>query len=179
MPILIFLAHLWRQATEPQQYTEIYRRQEEWLYQGNLYKSLDDMLDAIYNSQEFQEEEHQWRALHHRLIDVGQLEQGIVPHPGHMICCELLPSFFFRNYASEKRDLATQERAKTTPRLRYKIFQRDSFRCQICGASSRLDVGVRLEVDHRLPVSRGGRTEESNLWTLCMSCNRGKYTDIL
>jgi len=55
--------------------------------------------------------------------------------------------------------------------LRHKILKRDRFTCQACGARS---PDVELEVDHKLPVSRGGTDEESNLTTLCKDCNRGK-----
>ena len=50
--------------------------------------------------------------------------------------------------------------------------ERDLFTCQICGSSAK--DGVRLEVDHIVPVSKGGKTEMSNLQTLCERCNRGK-----
>src|ERR1035437_9723912 len=33
---------------------------------------------------------------------------------------------------------------------------------------------VKLEMDHSVPVSKGGKTEESNLQTLCRRCNRAK-----
>lgn len=67
---------------------------------------------------------------------------------------------------------AEYERQKMTSSLRYDILRRDGFRCTICGRSA--SEGARLEVDHILPVSKGGRTEPSNLRTLCMDCNRGK-----
>jgi 5-methylcytosine-specific restriction endonuclease McrA len=35
-------------------------------------------------------------------------------------------------------------------------------------------VGARLEVDHKIPVAKGGRNEIENLWALCFECNRGK-----
>lgn len=64
------------------------------------------------------------------------------------------------------------ERAKMTDSLRYDILKRDNFRCQICGASA--SDGVKLHVDHIIPVSKGGLTEISNLRTLCDRCNLGK-----
>jgi HNH endonuclease len=66
------------------------------------------------------------------------------------------------------------ERAKLSAGLRYLILKRDGFRCQLCGAS-RVDSNfVKLEVDHKKPVSAWGLTEDSNLWTLCTACNKGK-----
>lgn len=34
--------------------------------------------------------------------------------------------------------------------------------------------GVTLEVDHIIPVSKGGKTVMTNLQALCWDCNRGK-----
>lgn len=58
--------------------------------------------------------------------------------------------------------------------LRYEIMERDHFRCTCCGASPATDPSVRLEVDHIVPVCRGGTDERGNLRTLCGECNRGK-----
>jgi len=58
--------------------------------------------------------------------------------------------------------------------LRYRVLNRDKFRCLTCGASPAKDVGVELHVDHIIPWSRGGKNEEENLQTLCSICNLGK-----
>lgn len=65
-----------------------------------------------------------------------------------------------------------------TPRMRFLVFKRDNYRCQICGRSSQED-GVKLEVDHKLARSKGGSTEIDNLWTTCVDCNEGKRADDL
>ena len=65
-----------------------------------------------------------------------------------------------------------KERSKMTQSLRYDILKRDSFRCQICGRSA--SDGITLEVDHIVPISKGGKTTPGNLRTLCKDCNRGK-----
>lgn len=57
-------------------------------------------------------------------------------------------------------------------RLRFKVMRRDQYRCRLCGMAR--DDGVKLEVDHIVPVAKGGRTDERNLWTLCQPCNSGK-----
>jgi len=67
-----------------------------------------------------------------------------------------------------------RERGKLTAGLRYLILKRDGFRCRLCGKSATDDNYVKLEVDHKLPVSRWGRTVEENLHTVCRDCNRGK-----
>lgn len=75
-----------------------------------------------------------------------------------------------------KKIFAEIERSKMSSSLRVRVLERDNYRCRICGASSDI---VELEVDHIIPVSKGGKTELSNLQTLCRDCNRGKSTRIL
>jgi hypothetical protein len=55
--------------------------------------------------------------------------------------------------------------------LRFSIFARDGFTCRYCGRQSDK---VVLEVDHVIPVCKGGTDDESNLVTSCFDCNRGK-----
>lgn len=64
------------------------------------------------------------------------------------------------------------KRELLSPSERYKIMERDGFRCQLCGATAKHR--ARLEVDHKVPVAKGGSNDPSNLWTLCFPCNRGK-----
>ena len=59
-------------------------------------------------------------------------------------------------------------------RMRFRILSRDGFTCQSCGASPIKERGVELHVDHVLPWSKGGETEEKNLQTKCKQCNLGK-----
>jgi len=65
-------------------------------------------------------------------------------------------------------------RKRISLELRWRIFKRDEFRCGACGKSPATHRGVDLEVDHIVPVSKGGGNEETNLRTLCRACNRGK-----
>lgn len=58
--------------------------------------------------------------------------------------------------------------------LRFKVLQRDSFKCCACGRSPALDSDVLLHVDHIKPWSKGGETMIENLQTLCSKCNLGK-----
>ncbi len=72
--------------------------------------------------------------------------------------------------ATSKSTSEEQQVHKALPlRKRFFIFKRDNFTCQICGRS-----GVRLEVDHIVPSSKGGSDSLDNLQTLCFECNRGK-----
>ena len=73
----------------------------------------------------------------------------------------------------QARDSTRQaERAKMSESLRYEILRRDKGRCCLCGASAK--DGAKLHVDHIRPIAKGGKTEPSNLRTLCDRCNLGK-----
>ena len=64
------------------------------------------------------------------------------------------------------------QRSLMTDSLRYDIMKRDHFRCVLCGRTAK--EGVKLHVDHIVPVAKGGLTVPENLRTLCDSCNLGK-----
>jgi len=70
----------------------------------------------------------------------------------------------------EKKEIK-KIRSSISPSLRYKILKRDRNTCQFCGARA---PEAELEVDHIIPVSKGGTDNESNLITKCRECNRGK-----
>ena len=58
--------------------------------------------------------------------------------------------------------------------IRWRILERDRFRCRTCGRGPRSRSAVTLHVDHIIPVSRGGTNDPSNLRTLCSECNIGR-----
>lgn len=59
-------------------------------------------------------------------------------------------------------------------RLRFKVMQRDNFKCCLCGRSPAMTPGLELHIDHIVPWSKGGETVFDNLQTLCSDCNLGK-----
>lgn len=69
---------------------------------------------------------------------------------------------------------AAGQRALMTARLRGWIKDRDRHTCLQCGVSVSAEPHLLLEVDHIVPVSRGGLSEPDNLQTLCWRCNRTK-----
>lgn len=77
------------------------------------------------------------------------------------------------------RKSAAGQRALMTASLRARIKERDAFTCQYCAATTAVEPNLLLEVDHIMPISRGGLTEERNLQTLCWRCNRSKSNKIL
>lgn len=67
-----------------------------------------------------------------------------------------------------------EQRALMTNKLREFIKKRDNFTCCSCGNSIHIEPNLLLEIDHIIPVSKGGCTVEDNLQTLCWKCNRSK-----
>lgn len=59
-------------------------------------------------------------------------------------------------------------------RLRFKVLQRDRFRCTACGNGPAADPDCRLQVDHIVPRSKGGGDDLANLRSLCADCNLGR-----
>lgn len=64
------------------------------------------------------------------------------------------------------------QRKLMTPELRKKIMHRDNYTCQACGKYMPDEVG--LQIDHIIPISKGGKSVESNLQVLCSKCNGKK-----
>lgn len=59
---------------------------------------------------------------------------------------------------------------------RFKVLQRDNFRCQYCWKNWK---DVSLEVDHIIPKSKWWTDEFNNLITCCRECNIWKWNDII
>lgn len=61
-----------------------------------------------------------------------------------------------------------QQRKRLTAAAKEKIFIRDKYECQYCGSKE------DLEIDHIVPLSKGGNNEDYNLITACHKCNQLK-----
>ena len=72
-----------------------------------------------------------------------------------------------------------EQRRLMTAKLRQFIKERDNYTCQICGNSTYKEPNLLLEIDHIIPVAKGGYTVEDNLQTLCWKCNRHKSSKII
>lgn len=71
------------------------------------------------------------------------------------------------------KSICRVERGKVSNKLRFAIYDRDGHRCRKCGR--RTD---DLEIDHIIPISKGGKTTYDNLQTLCKYCNKMKGSKI-
>ena len=76
---------------------------------------------------------------------------------------------FFADFVLSKRNVS--------PKKRMAVLEKYKFKCAYCGATA-LD-GVALEVDHIIPISKGGSNDMENLQILCKPCNIGKFDRII
>jgi len=83
------------------------------------------------------------------------------------------PMQWMRHWRGSRRLLPRDSREMPADwrQIRQSVFERDDFTCRYCGAR-----GGKLECDHVLPRSRGGRDDPDNLVTACKPCNRRKRT---
>ena len=78
------------------------------------------------------------------------------------------------NYETTLKKYNSQEQRRLlTPKLRQEIMERDNYTCQICGKYMPDKVG--LQIDHIIPIAKGGKTVPSNLQVLCSRCNGSKH----
>jgi len=81
--------------------------------------------------------------------------------------------FYIASIIEKKKSIVYQRQLMTT-NLREMIKSRDGYKCVRCGASLEDEPHLLLEIDHIIPVSKGGKTTPENLQTLCWRCNRNK-----
>ena len=74
---------------------------------------------------------------------------------------------------------AKEQRTLMTKKLRDYIKTRDNFTCCMCSNSTHIEPNLLLEIDHIIPIAKGGLTAENNLQTLCWKCNRSKSDKLL
>ena len=67
--------------------------------------------------------------------------------------------------------------AKISPELRVLVRRRAGNRCEYCLSPQALIMG-RLQIDHVIPVARGGLNTEENLCQACELCNQNKWTQV-
>lgn len=64
-------------------------------------------------------------------------------------------------------------RPRLSARLRRRIAEAARYRCGYCLTQEAV-VGIPLEIDHIVPLARGGQSDEANLWLACTRCNDHK-----
>ena len=64
-------------------------------------------------------------------------------------------------------------RSRISKALRARVAAQARHRCGYCLSAESI-VGTPMELDHLIPESLGGLTEEDNLWLACSLCNDSK-----
>lgn len=80
---------------------------------------------------------------------------------------DTLKTDILERWSRERRRL--EGRQPMSAAVRAFVLERDGYRCTYCEATD-----GPFEVDHILPVSRGGGNEFENLTCACKPCNRSK-----
>ena len=80
----------------------------------------------------------------------------------------------FLTKCAKKRKLryTTYVREPVPLNIRQAVYTRDGYRCVYC------DSPLNLEIDHIIPLSKGGPNHIDNYQTLCKYCNRKKSAKI-
>lgn len=60
--------------------------------------------------------------------------------------------------------------------VRFRILERDNFRCHWCGTPAR---ETKLVIDHIVPLAQGGSDTAPNMCASCSPCNGGKSDRLL
>jgi|SRR5450755_510649 5-methylcytosine-specific restriction endonuclease McrA len=102
--------------------------------------------------------------------------QGVLGIPGQD---EVLPELIRHDRAAVRRSIAREDwkarrkrKHRVSARFRRIVIERAGHRCAYCGV--RL-TDNRFEVDHIVPISRGGRGNLANLAAACHDCNWSKF----
>lgn len=158
-----------------------------WI-EGHAGASQSLGLDYKWLAHEFEFTERQLRAAVERLVARGyatilpaRSDEAVFPGGEHFLQL-LTPSYLAYAAREQEEAAAKRERraAKVAARggrvhrapipdvVKARVYARDNFTCQKCGATS------DLTLDHIKPWSTGGPDTEDNLRVLCRSCNSRK-----
>lgn len=150
-----------------------------WIILGRQPTATDIKNGASkFSLQSYSRRFNEWRGALEAFTEFINSEEDITLEDGVISCLE---NEFFDQTIVDETDSVIKHKTKRdiNYRLRFKVMQRDNFRCCACGASPAKNPEVELHVDHIMPWAKGGETTFENLQTLCSVCNWGKSDLIL
>ena len=92
---------------------------------------------------------------------------------GNAVYCSINCKLYEGNFRRRTKDRAAGSRVGRPTRRQ--VIERDRSTCYLCGL--RLSWG-EVQIDHVVPVARGGSGMPANLAVTCGSCNRVKHTSV-
>jgi 5-methylcytosine-specific restriction endonuclease McrA len=84
------------------------------------------------------------------------------------------------NYKAATKRRSYKMKVKFTTYQRKELLDRDNWTCQCCGikvhdrSTGDWNTHDKANIDHIIPISRGGNSEPNNLQILCRTCNLSK-----
>lgn len=88
-------------------------------------------------------------------------------NPHHKEIASVIPA------PSEQKDTVCEGYIPLSNTIRQAIKKRDGEKCNYCGSTH------ELEIDHIIPISKGGNSTEDNLQVLCKHCNILKFNHLV
>lgn len=80
---------------------------------------------------------------------------------------------YFKIVMKQTKPEKKSKRKALSGKTRLDVMERDDYKCQMCGRT--VEDGVKLHIDHIVPVSKGGGNDIDNLQVLCHECNLAKH----
>ena len=159
----------WKQSASNKLETmKMYRKHREQQYmeamqKGSVYKFVFVRMQTRYQQQNYVRTSYQVK----QVVQVYACDYKYLSDR-----CEQLRDIGFE--CTLKQYHSQNQRKLMTRQLRREVMIRDRYTCQECGKYMPDEVG--LQIDHIIPVSKGGKTVMSNLQVLCSKCN-GRKSD--
>jgi hypothetical protein len=88
------------------------------------------------------------------------------------------------DYKSRLKRRSVKYKVSFTPIERKQILDRDKWKCQICGvkvhdrSTGNWNTPNKANIDHIIPISKGGNSLPNNLQILCRTCNLKKHDNV-
>lgn len=150
---------------DSEQLKDLLRETEQQIVYQFLYERRDDPptmteIEAFYSEKSGAAHAHTGRRLRgmYAIFDVKpERRNGVWVYP-------------LRGWASQDAG-ASSRRGKITPRVRGEVLSAN--RCAQCGKTP-VEDNIKLELDHKIPLSWGGTNDIENLQPLCVQCNHDK-----
>ncbi len=118
---------------------------------------------------------------------IARYGEKISEHPYKQIwgsvyfACQFLAKYHEGKITKEellRGNTSTNVRYTIPLKVRWDVLKRDNYKCRKCGKGPALNHKIKLEVDHIIPIAKGGQNDIGNLQTLCWECNQGKKARI-